>query len=158
MLHTSRMGNEKKKVDETEKGFGTGLRAQLERRRDTVPVEAPAAPSEGQLAAAHALAETPTNGDGDDARLEAVRAELAASLAREQDLRKALSDQLEAREHELDLDRDFATRATELDGRAAKLAAAQTDLEERERRLASKLEAVKEDERRMSDLRARLDR
>ena len=136
------MGNEKKRVDETEKGFGTGLRAQLERRRDTVPVDAPPAPTDEELAAAQALAETPTNGGGDGAQLEAVRAELAASLAREQDLRTALSDQLEAREHELDLDRDFATRAAELDGRAAKLAAAQANLEERERRFAAELEAV----------------
>ena len=119
----------------------------------------PPAPSEDELAAAHALAE-PSNGGraGDDTQLEAVRAELAASLAREQDLRTALSDQLEAREHDLDLERDFATRAAELDGRAAKLATAQTDLEERERRLAARLEAVKEDERRLGDLQVRLDR
>ena len=75
--------NSKNAANETEKGFGTGLRAQLERKRG------PAAPASC----------SPACGGFDldaEAGIDALRSELEASLAREEDLRSALAEQLEA--------------------------------------------------------------
>src|SRR5436190_5805324 len=101
MVHWSRRmpTDEKKPTDETEKGFGTGLRAQLARRRETTPANGAAAAVAEEtaeaFAAAKALAEAASNGTQDDPELESMRAELAASLAREEDLRTTLNEQLE---------------------------------------------------------------
>jgi adhesin HecA-like repeat protein len=160
----------KKDVAETEKGFGTGLRAQLERRRETTgptnedastpdksPKSAPssvtadAAPkakSEPKVEAEHLGDENATL---DDAELEALRAELAASLAREQDLRGALNEQVQAYERELDAEQDFALRAAELDQRAGKLSAHEAALEERERQLAEQRELLDADAARVAE-------
>src|SRR4029453_6636845 len=78
---------------ETERGFGTGLRAQLQRRQEPA-ADGPPPPQEtpivrGDLSAA-APASVSTNGsgsEGEHADLEHLRGELAAALAREQDLR-----------------------------------------------------------------------
>src|SRR5947207_2585085 len=79
------------------------------------------------FAAAKALAEAASNGTQDDPELESMRAELAASLAREEDLRVTLSEQLESREREVLIGHELAERAMELDQRAAKLAASEAD-------------------------------
>jgi hypothetical protein len=60
----------------TERGFGTGLRAKLESGNGAEP-EAPRSPGEAIAAAATLVA---------DPDVEALRTELAASLAREQEL------------------------------------------------------------------------
>src|SRR5438094_4108626 len=70
----------------TEGGFGTGLRAKLEGGGN--PVEEPPAPRSPSEAIAAA---TPS----DSSDVQALRAELSASLAREQELRTSLTDQLE---------------------------------------------------------------
>jgi hypothetical protein len=76
--------NPKHAATETEKGFGTGLRAQLERKRGPV---APAAVPEPSVEALEPDAA---------AGLEELRSELEASLRREEDLRSALAEQVEA--------------------------------------------------------------
>ncbi|MDQ3866362.1 MAG: hypothetical protein M3304_05990, partial [Actinomycetota bacterium] len=95
---------------ETEKGFGTGLRAQLERRRDAL--HAAAAESESAAAAAQAVVE---RGEPATADLDAVRSELAAALAREQELRAVLGDELAASERGLALDHELAERQAVLE-------------------------------------------
>src|SRR3954447_17397086 len=104
--------NPKNAATETEKGFGTGLRAQLERKRGPVAMPIP----ELEPEPIEAL-------DPDaEAGLEELRSELEASLRREDDLRSALAEQLEAYERGLDADQESAVRASDLDHRAEKLA------------------------------------
>ena len=96
-----------KDVAETEKGFGTGLRAQLERRRETAAgkggLKAANPDASGSVPAAPAI-------DISDADLDALRDELAASLAREEQLRGALSEQVAAHDRELSPQHDLASR------------------------------------------------
>ena len=116
---------------ETEGGFGTGLRGKLERRRDeeaappaepespppaAVAAAAPAEPVELAPAAAVALP--------DFGELEALRADLAQALDREQDLRDELEELQEALTHGKVDSQTLSIRSEEIDGRAAKLAAA----------------------------------
>ncbi|HYY33267.1 MAG TPA: hypothetical protein VE693_06730, partial [Gaiellaceae bacterium] len=128
-----------KDVAETEKGFGTGLRAQLERRRETAAgkggSKAAGPDPSGSVPAA-------PNVDLSDADLEALRDELAASLAREEQLRGALSEQVASHERELHPQHDLAARQAELDERAGRLSAFEVALEERERHVAEQVEAL----------------
>src|SRR5947208_14506706 len=137
-----------KDVAETEKGFGTGLRAQLERRRET-------AAGKGGLKTANpdvsgSVPAAPTI-DLSDADLDALRDELAASFAREEQLRGALSEQVAAHERELSPQQDFAARQAETDERAGRLSAFEAALEERERHVAEQVEALELERRRLVD-------
>src|SRR5690349_5704843 len=105
----------------TERGFGTGLRAKLSGGEVAEP-EAPRSPGEAIAAAGTFVP---------DADVEALRAELSASLAREQEL-------LDSRRHEEEDGRGVA----ELDRRAAALSATEAELEERERHVLDRLEEV----------------
>ena len=113
------MAKEKHAANDTEKGFGTGLRAQLERRRAAL-LEAQAESGADEAQAAAEIA-TEQNGSA-TTDIEAVREELAASLAREESLRAALSEGIVASERGLELDEQLAARAADLDGREAGLA------------------------------------
>ena len=98
----------------TEGGFGSGLRAKLQKE-----TEEPRSPGEAIAAA------LPGNPD-----VELLRAELNASLAREQDLRASLHEQVEVSGREVRLEQDVAGTAAALDRRAAALAGTEADLEE----------------------------
>ncbi len=104
-----------KTAAETEKGFGTGLRAQLERRRDAAQavLDATSAEFDAGKAVADAAPKGRTNGSHPE--VEAVRAELQAAIAREQDLRTFLTTQVETQDRELELEEALSTRAAELD-------------------------------------------
>src|SRR3989440_6861530 len=106
-----------------EGGFGSGLRAKLAGQE-----EEPRSPGEAIAAA------DPASPD-----IELLRAELSASLAREQDLRASLHEQVEVSGREVRLEQDVAGTAAALDRRAAALAATEADLEERERQIAQRL-------------------
>ncbi|MEX2464426.1 MAG: hypothetical protein WD428_00970, partial [Gaiellaceae bacterium] len=109
------MSEEEKQSGDTETGFGTGLRAQLERRKDPEP--APAAPP----GAPPSLGQ---NGEAPNVELETLRGELAAALQRERDLHAALSNQAPAqRAPDPMLEQQLAGRSAELDARAPKVAA-----------------------------------
>ena len=137
---------------ETEKGFGTGLRAQLERRRETTGGGAASeAKSDAAPKPASGIPDAAPLVDLESADLEALRAELAASLAREQDLRTTLTEQVAAYEHEPQPSQQLAERAAELDHRAGRLSAHEAALEERERNLAERLEALEVDRRRLGE-------
>src|ERR671930_1400158 len=137
-----------KDVAETEKGFGTGLRAQLERRRETAAgkggLKAVNPDASGSVPAAPAI-------DLSDADLEALRDELAASLAREEQLRGALNEQFAAHERELHPQHDLAARQAELDERAGRLSAFEVALEERGRHLAEQADVNELESRRLEE-------
>lgn len=109
---------------ETETGFGSGLRAELERRLGVAPLpelapelfDVPIEPLEELI---------PTGVD-------AVQSELEAALQRERELREALQHQVEAYERELAAARDVAFRETRNDEEAASVQAARAEAEERE--------------------------
>src|SRR5919108_736673 len=134
-----------KDVAETEKGFGTGLRAQLERRREPAAGNGEAARAK---AAPDSLPATPPV-DVDDADLEALRSELAASLAREQQLRGALSEEVAAYERELHPQHDVAVRQAELDERDQSLSEREQELRAREAKLAGRDEELSERQRQL---------
>jgi len=121
-----------------EKGFGTGLRAQLAARRPAD--EAPGAGLPG------ALSETLAQLEGqnvDSAVVEQLRAELEASFAREQALQTALA------KLEPSPGQDAAASSNDL--RAIELA-----LEERERELAQEREQMAEERATLGNLEAEL--
>jgi len=89
----------------TERGFGTGLRAKLQ---GPAPDEAPRSPGEA-IAAAETLSSDPFE-------VEQLRAELSASLAREQELRTTL--QVDTALDET-MSQDVAAKLAELDHRAS---------------------------------------
>src|SRR5256885_5830364 len=99
-----------------EKGFGTGLRAKVERKQNGEDEQT------RQVPVAVAIAYAPD--DGGAAKL---RDELESSLQREQELRNAVNAQVQ------ELENDAARRAQELDERDAQLAAAEAAVAARER-------------------------
>src|SRR2546423_12407123 len=107
-----------------EGGFGSGLRAKLEGRD-----EEPRSPAEAIAAADPAMLPD----------IELLRAELSASLAREQDLRASLHEQVEVSGREVRLEQDVAGQSAALERRAAGLAATEAEFEERERQIAQRL-------------------
>jgi hypothetical protein len=117
---------------ETEKGFGTGLRAQLKRRRGE--------PDEVQAVAAETVeveGTEPVEAELDVCDPEHLQAELVASYDREDALRVALADQAEA----------YERAVTELT----------TELEERERRVADQLEWIRAETSRLATVSAELE-
>ena len=120
-------------MSETEKGFGTGLRAQLERKQKggdpaAEPALAGATRLPEGLTSATAL---PALEGAAAAEIEAMRKELRAGAAREQELRRALTGRLDAvpaAAHGPGL----AEREAELAQKAAQISAAGDELDERE--------------------------
>src|SRR5262249_38609034 len=124
-------------MSETEKGFGTGLRAQLERKK-----------SDGTSASAELTASEPiavvtvetrvertsaslAEDGGASAEIEALRAELNSALAREGELRKSLAS---AEKGAVSHQHDVAEREAELIQKAGQISAAGDALDERDRR------------------------
>src|SRR5919202_5873135 len=146
------MSDDEKRT-ETETGFGTGLRAKLGRAEQEEPREAPVATVEAEPVAAP---ETNGVGNGD---VEALRAELAAALDRERDLRTELAMAAQPVMPGADfspLEAELKTRSAELDARAARLAAAETELEERERRISEQVAMVRAEKERLSEIENRV--
>jgi hypothetical protein len=110
----------------TERGFGTGLRAKLSNGGGAP--EEPRSPGEAIKAAA----------SPDVFEVDALKAELSASLAREQELRASLTGHLDPTDAE-ELVREHGQRVAELDHRAATLSQTEAALEEREREVSDRL-------------------
>src|SRR5438094_1841979 len=128
-----------------EGGFGSGLRAKLAGGKE----EEPRSPAE-----AIAAADPTTLPD-----LELLRAELSASLAREQDLRASLHESVEVSGREVRLEQDVAEQAAALDRRAAALTQTEADLEDRERQIAQRLaelDGALEEKERLAKLEAQI--
>ncbi|HKI93384.1 MAG TPA: hypothetical protein VJ986_13870, partial [Gaiellaceae bacterium] len=119
---------------ETETGFGSGLRAQLERKQAPEPAPEPdpaeLTDSEDALAVVEQLYESVPEEEEGTPELRELRTELEAALEREQQLRDALQHQVEAYERELASGRDLALREAEFGQRIGRLEAAQAELEE----------------------------
>jgi chromosome segregation ATPase len=146
------MADEEKNTEEIEKGFGTGLRAQLERRLEALEqIEVPATP----LAPAGPIL-TGQNGEAAEAELRKLTSELEAALAREQDLRNELLDRTDQRQRDTDLEHELGDRAAELDLLAARVATAEAELEERERRVTEQLQMIKAEKERLSEIENRV--
>src|SRR5215207_4726888 len=117
---------------DTETGFGTGLRAKLEGR------------DHDDRAGGNAVATAPLNEagapeayGGSNGDVEALRAEPAAALERERELRTELATQSVVPSADFSpLEAELKTRAAEFEARAALLAASEAELEERERRIS----------------------
>jgi hypothetical protein len=110
---------------EIERGFGTGLRAQLAKRRELA--ESPEAEESAPVAVSEAPAPEHTQVlmQAPIDEVELVKSELQAALAREQELRAALAQQAQAHELGLAADRDLAERAAEVEHQAEQVAAAE---------------------------------
>ena len=119
----------------TEGGFGTGLRAKLQ--SGETPAD-PRSPAEAIAAAAPVIEETRTGAES-ETEAEALRAELNASLAREQQLRSSLSDQVDTSGRDAQLEQQLAEQSAALDRRAAALAETQAEFDDRERRITERL-------------------
>jgi len=90
--------------EQTEGGFGSGLRAKMEASRAS---EAPRSPGEAVVAATPA---PPPN-----AGLDELRTELDAALAREHELRQSLSNQLDASTREVEFEQEVGRRLLDLE-------------------------------------------
>jgi hypothetical protein len=136
---------------ETEKGFGSGLRRELERKLATAEEEVAEVVAEPvAVASADTLAlvdwepePEPTEDDAAEfAEVAALRAELEDALAREQELRESLQHHVEAYERELDADRDVALREANTEQRAAKLAEREAEIDRLKEQLEGELHAL----------------
>src|SRR2546421_7292151 len=143
---------------ETEKGFGTGLRAQLQRRREEDDDGQEAAPTNVELR--FELTARPAGGEGEStvvsADLAAVKSELEAAQRREASLRLELEKRTEAFDEGMSSEKDLMRRAATLDEREAKLAEFEVELEDRERRVRDQREAIEEEHARGADVQAEL--
>src|SRR5919206_3679787 len=154
------MAPRKKDSNETpkKKEFGTGLRAQLEKRREE-PEAAKAADAQPNVELRFELTARPADLDGATVDLGAtakLREELAAAVAREQELKVALEQQRAMLPVALEDEQNVARRAAALDDRDAKLTAFQTELEERERKVRDQSAAIEEEHRRLAEVQAEL--
>jgi chromosome segregation ATPase len=123
----------------TEKGFGTGLRAQLERKQNGVEAPAPSVEEEEPRSVSEAIAAATLQAEG----VAELRTQLEAARERERELRAALSAQVNA----VELEQQTARRIEELDERDAQLASSEATVAARERSAAEQLaeaEAVRE--------------
>jgi DNA repair exonuclease SbcCD ATPase subunit len=149
---------------EAETGFGTGLRGKLKKRQEPPPEadsnggppppeleERDPAPERATAPPEPVAASVP-----DTAELDALRAELAASLDRERDLRVELAAAFAERDQGIALDGDHVARSGELDLRAAKVASAEQEIELREARLTEQLQNFREERERLSEVETRL--
>ncbi len=118
------------RIEQTEGGFGSGLRAKME-ARNTVE-ESPRSPGEAVAAA------TPPPPSA-DAGLAELRAELEASLTRERALRDSLGEQLDASAREVEFEQEIGARLAQLEQRAATLDERERALGEHERQVDERL-------------------
>ncbi|MDX6473163.1 MAG: hypothetical protein QOK22_1979 [Gaiellaceae bacterium] len=116
---------------ETETGFGSGLRAQLERNLGVEP--SPTAEEQPEEAVESVdRTVVPLLDAPDLPAVDPVQVELEAALDRERQLREALEHQVEAYERELTAGGDLRLRETEAEQLAARLDAARAQIEEQE--------------------------
>ena len=149
------------KKDETnenkKKEFGTGLRAQLERRRDE-PDAPRVAEGHPNVELRFELTARPADSEpftvSSDGATDELRKELAAARAREDELKAALAEQQEVFEAGIDSEQGLSRRASTLDERDAKLAEFQAELEERERKVRDQRETIEAEHARIAELQA----
>ena len=120
---------EHEQKEHTERGFGTGLRAQLQRRRDDRDEEAPSTSStEPPLVRVDLYTsgshQTQVKGNEPGGpELDTLKAKLADAEKRERELRAAFAEQVEAYERKLSEEFDVSRQAAKLDDKSSKLTA-----------------------------------
>ena len=155
--------DENKQVDEqnepegetTEGGFGTGLRAQLQKRRGEQPEEQAPAPThsaETPLVRVDLYTSAPhqVNGADPTPEMEELREKLAGAQSRELELRAAFAEQVEAYERKLSEEYDVSREQTKLHERSAKLSSTETQIREREQKLAEEYKELNFERQRLS--------
>src|SRR3954462_9232484 len=134
--------------DVKKKEFGTGLRAQLEKRREepeaAPKVEAlqPNVELRFELTARPADSE-PITVVSSDGATDDLRKQLAAAQVREDELKAELAKQQEVFDAGLESEHGLSRRASTLDERDAKLAEFQDDRVERERKVRGQHDMIK---------------
>ena len=147
---------EEKDGQATEGGFGTGLRAQLEKRRGEQAEEAappaPALQAETPFVRVDLYTSAPhqINGDEPSAEAEELRGQLAEAQKRERELRAAFAEQVEAYERKISEEYDVSREQTKLDDRSAKLSSTESQIREREQRLASERQELNAERQQLS--------
>jgi DNA repair exonuclease SbcCD ATPase subunit len=139
----------------TERGFGTGLRAQLQKRRGDQP-EAQATPAQQSpdppLVRVDLYTSAPhqVNAGEPSPELEEVRGQLAEAQKRELELRAAFAEQVEAYERKLSEEYDVSREQTKLHDRSAKLSSTENEIRQREQRLAEERRELNAERQRLS--------
>jgi chromosome segregation ATPase len=140
--------------------FGTGLRAQLERRREEEPQAEKLPGAQPNVEVRFELTARPADAEPftvtSDGATEELRRELAAAHAREATLKAALAEQQEVFEAGMESDQGLARRASALDERDAKLAEFQAEVEARERKVRDQRETIEAEHARLAELQAEL--
>src|SRR3954471_8919385 len=146
--------------DVKKKEFGTGLRAQLEKRREE-PEAAPKAEAlQPNVELRFELTARPADSEPitvvSDGATEDLRKQLAAAQVREDELKAELAKQQEVFDAGLESEPGLSRRASPLDERDAKLAECQAELEERERKVRDQRETIEAEHARIAELQAEL--
>src|SRR5438067_12599187 len=153
------MAPQKDTNEPKKKEFGTGLRAQLQKRREDS--EAPPAEPQPNVELRLELTARPSDssepltvissGASDD-----LRKQLVAALKREEELKAALAEQQEVFQAGIESEQGLSHRSSTLDERDAKLAEFQAELEERERKVRVQRRTIEAEHARLAELQAEL--
>src|SRR2546423_6978029 len=114
---------------DTEKGFGTGLRAQLEKRRESTEGQSVKAEVPPNVELRFELTARPREEAVDENGLAELREELAAAEAREAELRATIAQQTETYETAVSSGKNSGRHSSALDDRERKLAEFESQLE-----------------------------
>src|SRR4029453_1935573 len=142
----------------TERGFGTGLRAQLAKRQNPQGEEqAPEQPAEHKPEPGYVDYENYTSPEEPEGVTEAsgdvveeLRAELEGAKKRERELRVAFAEQVEAYERKLSVEYEVAHEQSKLEERSARLSGTESAIREREERLAAERRELNSERARLS--------
>src|SRR5215208_1386123 len=143
----------------TERGFGTGLRAQLQKRQNPQPAEQAPVPAEqssdppAYVDYEFSSAPAPQAAPEAAGELEDLRAQLEEAQNRERELRVAFAEQVEAYERKLTEEHQVAHEQTKLEERSARLSGTESAIRQREERLAAERQELNAERTKLSALR-----
>src|SRR4029453_8414969 len=139
--------NQKGEPEATERGFGTGLRAQLQKRLNPEAAEHPQAEPTEEPEPEYVSYDfdSPATVDlnGVNPEVEDPRAQLEAAQKREVELRTAFAGQVEAYERKLSEEYEVAHEQTKLHERSSRLSSTESQIREREQRLAQERQEMR---------------
>ena len=141
----------------TERGFGTGLRAQLQRRQNPQAEEQTPEPAERPDPSPYVDYElsspaAPEAGVEAAGEVEDLRAQLEEAQKRERELRVAFAEQVEAYERKLSVEHEVAHEQTKLEERSARLSGTESAIRQREERLAAERQELNAERKKLSAL------
>ena len=141
----------------TERGFGTGLRAQLQRRQNPQSEEQAPEPAEQSDPPSYVDYEFSSSAASEGSpqaagELEDLRSQLEEAQKRERELRVAFAEQVEAYERKLSDEHEVAHEQTKLEERSARLSGTESAIREREERLAAERQKLNAERKRLSAL------